>query len=59
MQPLLSAVPVMSVTAIFYAWNLYRHDLLERRRRQLIERRRRQLCKRVAYMLWVASDYAA
>jgi hypothetical protein len=51
MQPLLSALPVMSVTSIFFAWNLYRHTL--------IERRRRQLCERVAYMLWVASDHLA
>ncbi len=50
MQPLLSTLPVMSVTTIFYAWNVYRHALLERRRRQL--------CERVAYMLWVASDFA-
>jgi hypothetical protein len=51
MQPLLSALPVMSVTTIFYAWNVYRHALAERRHRQL--------CQRVAYMLWVASERAA
>jgi hypothetical protein len=51
MQPMLSALPVMSVTTIFYAWNVYRHVLLQRRRRRL--------CERVAYMLWVASSHAA
>ena len=51
MQPLISALPVMSVTTIFYAWNVYRHALYERRHRQL--------CERVAYLLWTAADYAA
>jgi hypothetical protein len=51
MQPLLCTLPVMSVTTIFYAWNIYRHGL--------VEQKRRRLCERVAYMLWVASDHAA
>jgi hypothetical protein len=51
MQPLLSSLPVMSVTTIFFAWNVYCHALVERRRSRLRER--------VAYMLWTASDYAA
>jgi hypothetical protein len=50
MQPMLSALPVMSVTTIFYAWNVYRHALFMQRRRRLSER--------VAYMLWVAAEYA-
>jgi hypothetical protein len=51
MQPLVTSLPVMSVTTIFYAWNFYRHVLSERRRRTL--------CERVAYMLWTAANYAA
>jgi hypothetical protein len=51
MQPLISALPVMSVTTIFYAWTVYKHAL--------VERQRRRLCERVAYMLWTAADYAA
>ena len=51
MQPLLSALPVMSITTIFYAWNLYRHTMAQERQRVL--------CQRVAYMLWRAADYAA
>ena len=51
MQPLLSALPVMSVTTIFYAWNIYRQVLQDRRRRRL--------CERVAYMLWTAANQAA
>jgi hypothetical protein len=51
MQPLLSTLPVMSVTTIFFAWNVYRH--------MLSERRRRRLCERVAFLLWSAADYAA
>jgi hypothetical protein len=51
MQPLLSALPVFSVTTIFFAWNVYRHTLHEQHRRQL--------CQRVAYMLWVAAERAA
>ncbi len=51
MQPLLSALPVMSVTTIFYAWNVYQH--------RLGEQRRRKLCERVAFLLWTASNYAA
>ena len=50
MQPLVSALPVMSVSTIFCLWNFYRQSLYANRRRQL--------CARVAYMLWVASDYA-
>jgi hypothetical protein len=49
MQPLLSTLPVMSVTTIFFAWNLYRHALAEHRQRRLRER--------VAFMLWTAADY--
>jgi hypothetical protein len=49
MQPLLSTLPVMSVTTIFFAWNLYRHALAEARQRRLRER--------VAFMLWTAADY--
>jgi hypothetical protein len=44
MEPLLTAVPVISVSAIFCVWNAYRHALA---------RRQRVLCERVAYMLWV------
>ena len=51
MQPMLSSLPVMSVTTIFFAWNVYRHALLERRHRRL--------CERVAFMLWTASKLAA
>jgi hypothetical protein len=51
MQPLISALPVMSVTTIFYAWTVYKHALAEQRHRKL--------CERVAYMLWTAADYAA
>lgn len=51
MQPLLSALPVFSVTTIFYAWNVYRHTMFQQRQRQL--------CQRVAYMLWVAAERAA
>jgi hypothetical protein len=51
MQPLVSALPVFSVTAIFYAWNVHQHALLERRHRRL--------CERVAFMLWRAAQYAA
>jgi hypothetical protein len=50
MQPLISTLPVMSVTTIFFAWNVYRHAL--------VENRHRRLCKRVAYMLWTAAEYA-
>jgi hypothetical protein len=49
MQPFLTALPVVSISAIFFVWDLYHH---ERERR-----RKRRLCERVAYLLWVASDY--
>ena len=49
MQPFLTALPVVSISAIFFVWDLY-HHVLERRRK-------RRMCERVAYMLWVASDY--
>jgi hypothetical protein len=51
MQPLVTALPVMSVTTIFYAWNIYR--------RALLAQRHQRLCERVAYMLWTASNFAA
>jgi hypothetical protein len=49
-QPILSALPVMTVSAIFCVWNAYRHE---------VRRRQRQLRERVAYMLWVAAERAA
>lgn len=49
MQPLLSALPVMSVSTIFYAWHFYRQILHERRHRTL--------CARVAYLLWMAAHH--
>src|ERR1700722_10247822 len=50
MEPLISTLPVMSVTTIFFAWNVYRHALVEHRHRRLRER--------VAHMLWAAAEYA-
>jgi hypothetical protein len=46
MQPMLSNVAVLAVTAIFYVWRAHV---------QACHRRERRLRERVAYMLWVAA----
>jgi hypothetical protein len=44
MHPLLTALPTLTVSALYCAWNLYRSTQFQRQRR---------LRERVAYMLWV------
>jgi hypothetical protein len=44
MDPMLSTLPTLLVTAIFYSWQVYHRE----KRRRL-----RVLRERVAYMLWV------
>jgi hypothetical protein len=46
MQPILSNVAVLAVTAIFYVWRAHA---------QVLVRRNQRLRDRVAYMLWVAA----
>jgi type II secretory pathway component PulK len=46
MQPVLSNVAVLAVTAIFYVWRAHAQVRL---------RRNQRLRQRVAYMLWVAA----
>ena len=47
MEPMLSALPTLMVTAVFYCWHVYRREML---------RRDRVLRERVAYMLWVMAQ---
>jgi hypothetical protein len=44
---MLSTLPTLLVTTLYYSWNLYRHEW---------RRRQRALRLRVAYMLWVAAQ---
>ena len=46
MQSLLTALPTLTVSAIYCVWNLYR---VAQRQRQ------RRLRERVAYLLWVVA----
>jgi hypothetical protein len=46
-NPMLSTLPTLLVTTLYYSWNLYRHEW---------RRRQRALRLRVAYMLWVAAQ---
>ena len=46
MDPMLSTLPTLLVTAIYYAWHVYLREQ---------HRRRRLLRERVTYMLWVAA----
>ncbi len=45
---MLAAIPALTVSAIFVAWNAARRER---------QRRDRQLRERVAYMLWVAAHH--
>ena len=47
MHPMLTTLPTLLVTAIYYFWQVYHKERLHRRR---------ILCARVAYMLWVAAE---
>ncbi|MFL5241120.1 MAG: hypothetical protein ACJ8FY_03350 [Gemmataceae bacterium] len=49
MQPMCSSVAALAVASIFYVWRFYFHFQLHR---ACILR------ERVAYMLWISSDYA-
>jgi hypothetical protein len=50
MQLLYGSVALSAISAIYYAWEIYRRDVL---------RRERRLRERVAYMLWVCANEPA
>ena len=47
MNPMLSTLPTLLVTTLYYFWHVYHREWL---------RRHQVLRQRVAYMLWVAAQ---
>ena len=47
MDPMVSTLPTLMVTAVYYCWHVYRTEM---------RRRNRLLRERVTYMLWVISQ---
>jgi hypothetical protein len=47
MDPMLSTLPTLMVTAVYYCWHVYHREM---------HRRNRVLRERVTYMLWVMAQ---